>query len=128
MEVTYDILRKVSFGIGVGRDIIENGVMVCDDHTPILYIPIRIEDRDKKYNVCFYRDKLNGRTRMLPYLMVEEVKSDYRPVPIGEKEREYILEKLNAARVNIEGFMNDLDIYAKKHSFIGIDSVYVNIK
>lgn len=124
MEVTYDILRKVSFGIGVGRDIIENGVMICDSHTPILYIPVRIEDRDKKYNVCFYRDKLNGRTKMLPYLMVEEVKREYRPVPIGEKEREYILEKLQLARVNIEGFMNDLDIYAKKHLFIEIGGKY----
>ena len=117
MVIAFDPLRKVTFGKNV----------VCDERgrdNPVVYIPILFGNNDYNgfynYNAVFYKDRLTGKTKMLPYLVAtgSESLGDGRDVHVSidltEGQQEDILKTLTRDRVNIDGYLNDLVSHVKK--------------
>lgn len=111
MKITYDILRRVRFSNGIKYKL-ENREIVEKDNFPVVFIPIDICDFDVgMYSVACFRDGVTGAIKMLPMLFIvsNDILGLYNTVDIPIEERDDIFKQLLDDRVDISGYVNDLE-------------------
>lgn len=111
MKIEYDILRRVRFGNGVKYKT-ETGEIVEKDNFPVVFIPIDIYDFDIGIcSVACFKDTITGAVKMLPMFFIAspDILGVYNTVNIPVEERDDILKQLMEQRVDILGYLNDLE-------------------
>lgn len=111
MKIKYDILRRVRFSNGIKYKL-ESGEIVEKDNFPVVFIPIDICDIDLgTYSVACFKDTVTGSIKMLPMLFIvsDDILGVYNTVDIPIEERDDIFNQLLDDRVDISGYVNDLE-------------------
>jgi len=115
MKVKFDTLRKIKFCPNIGYRI-KDGWEVLDEYFPVVFVPIEIEEAANQcWSAVVFRDKVTGKTKMLNFLVIPS----YTAKDIAEgraityaltnEERDDILDQLLTERVDLNGYLNDLD-------------------